>query len=50
MALLGETHAALIRTSAQLDRDFTLRAFDFSLDPGTGAVRVPAASPAGTSA
>jgi len=40
MSLLGETTPALIHTSAQLDREFTLRSFDFSLDPGTGAVHV----------
>ena len=40
MALLGETTPALIHTSAQLDREFVLRSFDFSLDPGTGAVHV----------
>ena len=37
MSLLGATTAAMIRTSAQLDREFALRSFDFSLDPGTGA-------------
>jgi hypothetical protein len=40
MSLLGATTAAAIRTTAQLDRDFVLRSFDFSLDPGTGPVRV----------
>ena len=40
MSLLGATTAAAIRTSAQLDREFALRSFDFSLDPGTGPVRV----------
>jgi transglutaminase-like putative cysteine protease len=40
MSLLGETTPALIHTSAQLDHEFTLRSFDFSLDPGTGAVHV----------
>jgi transglutaminase-like putative cysteine protease len=40
MSLLGATTPAVIRTSAQLDRDFALRAFDFSLDPGTGPVQV----------
>ena len=40
MALLGATTAALIRTTAQLDREFALRAFEFSLDPGTGPVLV----------
>jgi transglutaminase-like putative cysteine protease len=40
MSLLGATTAAAIRTSAQLDRAFALRSFDFSLDPGTGPVQV----------
>jgi transglutaminase-like putative cysteine protease len=40
MALLGATSAAAIRTTAQLDRDFAVRSFEFSLDPGTGPVRV----------
>jgi transglutaminase-like putative cysteine protease len=40
MSLLGATTAAAIRTSAQLDHEFALRSFDFSLDPGTGPVRV----------
>ncbi len=40
MSLLGATTAAAIRTSAQVDREFILRSFDFSLDPGTGPVQV----------
>ena len=40
MSLLGATTAAAIRTTAELDREFTLRSFDFSLDPGTGPVQV----------
>jgi hypothetical protein len=40
MSLLGQTTAATIRTSAELDRAFALRAFAFSLDPGTGPVSV----------
>jgi len=40
MSLLGATTAAAIRTTAQLDRDFNVRSFDFSLDPGTGPVQV----------
>ena len=40
MALLGATTAATIRTNAHVDANFTLRAFEFSLDPGTGAVEV----------
>jgi hypothetical protein len=40
MALLGATTAAVIRTTAVVGRDFSLRSFEFSLDPGTGATRV----------
>ena len=40
MLLLGQASAATIRTSARVDPDFALRSFDFSLDPGTGAVSV----------
>jgi transglutaminase-like putative cysteine protease len=40
MALLGATTAATIRTRAHVDSAFALRAFEFSLDPGTGAVDV----------
>src|SRR3954454_20745906 len=40
MALLGATTAATIRTTAHVDGGFTLRAFEFSLDPGTGPVEV----------
>lgn len=40
MSLLGATTAAAIKTTAQLDAAFALRAFQFSLDPGTGAVEV----------
>ncbi|HTM24817.1 MAG TPA: transglutaminase-like domain-containing protein [Vicinamibacterales bacterium] len=40
MSLLGATTPAAIRTTAQLDREFGLRTFEFSLDPGTGPVRV----------
>jgi hypothetical protein len=40
MSLFGATTPASVRTVAQLDRDFGLRAFDFSLDPGTGPVQV----------
>jgi transglutaminase-like putative cysteine protease len=40
MALSGQTTPAAIRTSAQVDREFVLRSFDFSLDPGTGPVQV----------
>src|SRR5947207_968389 len=40
MSLLGATTAATIRTTAHVDADFTLRAFEFSLDPGTGPIEV----------
>ncbi|HMF93616.1 MAG TPA: transglutaminase-like domain-containing protein [Vicinamibacterales bacterium] len=40
MALLGATTAATIRTTAHVDARFALHAFEFSLDPGTGAIEV----------
>ncbi len=40
MSLLGATTPATVKTTATLDRDFTLQGFDFSLDPGTGPVQV----------
>jgi transglutaminase-like putative cysteine protease len=40
MLLLGQASAATIRTRARVDPDFALRSFDFSLDPGTGAISV----------
>jgi transglutaminase-like putative cysteine protease len=40
MSLLGATTAATIRTTAHVDGSFTLRAFEFSLDPGTGPIEV----------
>jgi hypothetical protein len=40
MLLLGQDTAATIRTTARVDSAFTLRSFDFSLDPGTGPVTV----------
>jgi transglutaminase-like putative cysteine protease len=40
MALLGATTPAAIRTTARVDNAFTLRSFEFSLDPGTGAIEV----------
>jgi transglutaminase-like putative cysteine protease len=40
MSLLGATTAATLRTNAHVDARFTLRAFEFSLDPGTGAIEV----------
>jgi hypothetical protein len=40
MMLLGATTAARIHTSARVDRDFNLRSFAFSLDPGTGPIEI----------
>ena len=40
MSLLGATTAATLRTTAHVDKSFTLRAFEFSLDPGTGPIEV----------
>jgi len=40
MALLGATSAARLRTLVQVDREFSVRSFAFTLDPGTGAVEV----------
>ena len=40
MSLLGATTAATIRTTAHVDKAFTLQAFEFSLDPGTGPIEV----------
>src|SRR4029077_16776129 len=40
MALLGATTPATIRTRAVVDASFVLQSFEFSLDPGTGAVTV----------
>jgi transglutaminase-like putative cysteine protease len=40
MTLLGASSPVAIRTTARVDRSFSLRSFDFSLDPGTGAVGV----------
>ena len=40
MSLLGATTTTKIRTTAEVDRAFTLKAFEFSLDPGTGPVKV----------
>jgi hypothetical protein len=40
MTLLGATTAAKIHTAARVDEAFLLRSFEFSLDPGTGAIRV----------
>src|SRR5580765_4944004 len=40
MSLLGATTAATLHTSAHVDKAFTLHAFEFSLDPGTGPIEV----------
>jgi hypothetical protein len=40
MTLLGASSAATLHTVARVDRAFTLRSFEFSLDPGTGAIQV----------
>src|SRR5829696_7263971 len=40
MSLLGATTAATIRTAAHVDAAFSLRGFEFSLDPGTGPIEV----------
>jgi hypothetical protein len=40
MSLLGAASAATIKTVAYVDRAFALQSFDFSLDPGTGAIHV----------
>ena len=40
MMLLGADTPAVLQTTVQVDRRFALRSFEFSLDPGTGAVRV----------
>ena len=43
MMLLGADSAAVLRTRARVDPNFTLQSFEFSLDPGTGAVQVSGA-------
>src|SRR3954467_2050945 len=40
MSLLGATSPVTIRTTAQVDEAFQLRSFEFSLDPGTGPIRI----------
>ncbi len=40
MSLLGATTAATIRTTAHVDSKFSLKGFEFSLDPGTGPIEV----------
>jgi transglutaminase-like putative cysteine protease len=43
MMLLGADTAAVLRTRARVDPGFALQSFEFSLDPGTGAVQVTGA-------
>jgi transglutaminase-like putative cysteine protease len=40
MNLFGSTSTTTIHTTAWVDRNFALQAFEFSLDPGTGPIRV----------
>jgi hypothetical protein len=40
MTLFGAVSPATIHTRALVDRDFLLQSFQFSLDPGTGAIEV----------
>jgi transglutaminase-like putative cysteine protease len=40
MTLLGSTSAAALHTTARVSELFVLRSFEFSLDPGTGAVKI----------
>ncbi len=40
MSLLGATTPAAIKTTARVDRAFTLQSFEFSLDPGTGPLQL----------
>jgi hypothetical protein len=40
MSLLGATTPVTLRTTAQVDKDFQLRSFEFSLDPGTGPIDI----------
>src|SRR5438132_795041 len=40
MSLLGAASAAALHTTARVDSNFALHSFEFSLDPGTGAVVV----------
>ena len=38
--LLGSVTPAILRTTAHVDRNFQLRTFNFSLDPGTGPMAI----------
>ena len=40
MSLLGARNMVSIRTRAQVDREFAVRTFEFSLDPGSGGTTV----------
>src|SRR5512146_2577157 len=40
MPLFGSASPATIHTAARVDPSFVLRSFEFSLDPGTGAVAI----------
>src|ERR671918_24188 len=39
-SLLGAVTPAILRTTARVDRNFSLSSFDFSLDPGTGPMAI----------
>jgi len=39
-SLLGSTTAAILKTTARVDKSFALQSFDFSLDPGTGPMSI----------
>src|SRR5688500_5085724 len=39
-SLLGAVTPAILRTTARVDRNFSLQSFDFSLDPGTGPMAI----------
>lgn len=39
-SLLGSTTFAILKTTARVDHAFSLRSFDFSLDPGTGPMSI----------
>src|SRR3954471_11395322 len=40
MLLFGQDSAATLHTTARVDERFALESFEFSLDPGTGAIQV----------
>src|SRR5687768_8225365 len=40
MALLGAHTITTLRTTARVNRSFDLQSFEFSLDPGTGPIRI----------